>query len=605
MANVKGLKTLAPVNRLQGSLPKIGIRPTIDGRRKGVRESLEAQTRAMAMSVADLLSKTLRHPCGLPVECVVADTCIGGVAEAARAAEKFVRQGVGVSITVTPAWCYGAETMDMDPYVPKAVWGFNGTERPGAVYLASVLAGYAQKGLPAFGIYGRDVQDAGDTKIPADVQEKLLRFARAGLACASLRGASYLAMGGMSMGIAGSIVDPRFLESWLGMRYEMVDMSELSRRINEKIYDQDEYTRALAWVKQNCAEGPDRNAAKLQLTRARKDADWEYVVKMTMIARDLMIGNPRLAELGFEEEALGHNAIASGFQGQRQWTDQLPNGDFMETLLNTSFDWNGIREAFVCATENDYLNGISMLLGHQLTGTAQIFSDVRTFWSPDAVKRVTGKKLQGPAELGVIHLINSGSTTLDGTGRMSRAGMPVMKPYWEVTAEDAAACLDAAHFCPANLEYFRGGGFSTEFETRGGMPVTMSRLNFVAGLGPVLQIAEGSTVELPADMSRTLMDRTDPAWPTTWFAPRVNGKGAFRDVYAVMNNWGANHGAISYGHFGADLLALAAMLRIPVAMHNVPGEQVFRPKHWSAFGDSESEGADYRACAILGPLYGK
>src|SRR5208337_1264267 len=431
----------------------IGIRPAIDGRRKGVRESLEAQTRAMAMSVADLLSKTLRHPCGLPVECVVADTCIGGVAEAARAAEKFARQGVGVSITVTPCWCYGAETMDMDPYMPKAVWGFNGTERPGAVYLASVLAAYAQKGLPAFGIYGRDVQDAGDTKVPADVQEKLLRFARAGLACASLRGASYLAMGGMSMGIAGSIVDPRFLESWLGMRYEMVDMSEFSRRISEKIYDPDEYTRALAWVKQNCAEGPDRNAAKLQLTRARKDADWEYVVKMTMIARDLMIGNPRLAELGFEEEALGHNAIASGFQGQRQWTDQLPNGDFMETLLNTSFDWNGIREAFVCATENDYLNGISMLLGHQLTGTAQIFSDVRTFWSPDAVKRVTGKKLQGPAELGVIHLINSGSTTLDGTGRMSRAGMPVMKPYWEVTAEDAAACLDAAHFCPANLEY--------------------------------------------------------------------------------------------------------------------------------------------------------
>jgi len=605
MANVKGLKNLAPVNRLQGSLPKIGIRPAIDGRRKGVRESLEAQTRAMAMSVADLLTKTLRHPCGLPVECVVADTCIGGVAEAARAAEKFARQGVGVSITVTPCWCYGAETMDMDPYMPKAVWGFNGTERPGAVYLASVLAAYAQKGLPAFGIYGRDVQDAGDTRIPADVQEKLLQFARAGLACASLRGASYLAMGGMSMGIAGSIVDPRFLESWLGMRYEMVDMSEFSRRITEKIYDPDELTRALAWVKQNCREGPDRNAAKLQLPRARKDADWEYVVKMTMIARDLMIGNPRLAELGFEEEALGHNAIAYGFQGQRQWTDHLPNADFMETLLNTSFDWNGIREAFVCATENDYLNGISMLLGHQLTGTAQIFSDVRTFWSPDAVKRVTGKKLSGPAEAGVIHLINSGSTTLDGTGRMSRDGAPVMKPYWEVSADDAAACLDATHFCPANLEYFRGGGFSAEFETRGGMPVTMSRLNLVAGLGPVLQIAEGSTVELPADVSRTLMDRTDPAWPTTWFAPRVNGSGAFRDVYAVMNNWGANHGAISYGHIGADLLALAAMLRIPVAMHNVPGERIFRPKHWSAFGDAESEGADYRACASLGPLYGK
>ena len=599
------MKMLPPAYRLQGNLPKIGIRPAIDGRRRGIRESLEGKTMAMAKAAADLIGKNLRHPCGLPVECVIADTCIGGVAESARAAEKFARNGVGVSLTVTPCWCYGAETMDMDPLTPKAVWGFNGTERPGAVYLASVLAGYAQKGLPAFGIYGRDVQDGDDASVPRDVQAKILQFARAGLAAAEMRGKSYLAMGGMSMGIAGSIVDPRFLESWLGMRYEMVDMSELSRRVQEKVYDPEEYTRALAWVKQNCAEAADRNAAKNQKTRAQKDADWEFVVKMVLIGRDLMVGNPRLAALGFEEEALGHNAIASGFQGQRQWTDFMPNGDFMETILNTSFDWNGIRESFVCATENDYLNGISMLFGHQLTGTAQIFSDVRTYWSPDAVKRVAGKKLTGPSEPGFIHLINSGSTALDGTGRQSRDGKPVMKQYWDITPAEASACLEATHFCPANVEYFRGGGFSTEFETRGGMPMTMTRINMVAGIGPVLQIAEGVTVDLPADVGRTLMDRTDPTWPTTWFVPRVTGAGAFRDVYSVMNNWGANHGAVSYGHVGADLLALASILRIPVAMHNVPAETVFRPKYWASFGDAESESADYRACAALGPLYGR
>ena len=605
MANTKGMKTMSPAFRLQGSLPKIGIRPAIDGRRKGVRESLEGQTMAMARSVADLLAKSIRHPCGLPVECVIADTCIGGVAESARTAEKFRREGVGVSITVTPCWCYGAETMDMDPLTPKAVWGFNGTERPGAVYLAAVLAAHAQKGLPAFGIYGRDVQDGGDTSIPADVQEKILQFARAALAAASLRGTSYLAMGAVSMGIAGSIVDPRFLESWLGMRYEMIDMSEFTRRIDEKIYDPEEFTRALAWVKQNCAEAADTAPAAQQRSRAQKDADWEFVVKMGMIGRDLMVGNPRLAEMGFGEEALGHNAIASGFQGQRQWTDHFPNGDFMETMLNTSFDWNGIREAFVCATENDYLNGISMLFGHQLTCTSQIFSDVRTFWSPAAVKRVTGKALTGDAQGGIIHLINSGSTTMDGTGRQSRGGKPVMKPYWEVTPEEAAACLEATHFCPADAGYFRGGGFSSEFETRGGMPVTMTRLNMVAGIGPVLQIAEGATVDLPRDVAAPLEQRTNPTWPTTWFVPRVTGSGAFRDVYSVMNNWGANHGAISYGHIGADLVSLASILRIPVSMHNVPAEKVFRPKYWASFGDAESESADYRACAALGPLYGK
>lgn len=604
MANTTGMKTLTPTNRLQSSLPKIGVRPAIDGRRRGVRESLEGQTMAMAKAVADLITGSIRHPCGLPVECVIADTCIGGFAEAARAAEKFRREGVGVSVTVTPCWCYGAETMDMDPSMPKAVWGFNGTERPGAVYLAAVLAAHAQKGLPAFGIYGHDVQDAGDTSVPADVQEKILQFARAGIAAAAMRGTAYLAMGAVSMGIAGSIVDPRFLESWLGMRYEMVDMSEFARRIDERIYDPDEYTRALAWVKQNCQEGPDLNPSKAQRSRAQKDADWEFVVKMALIGRDLMVGNPRLAELGYGEEALGHNAIASGFQGQRQWTDHFPNGDFMETMLNTSFDWNGIRQPFVCATENDYCNGISMLFGHMLTGTAQIFSDVRSYWSPDAVRRVTGKKVTGDAEGGFIHLINSGSTCLDGTGRQSRDGKPVIKPWWEVTADEAGACLNATHFCTSSLGYFRGGGYSSEFETRGGMPVTMCRLNIVAGLGPVLQVTEGATIDLPADVARTLERRTDPTWPTTWFVPRTNGHGAFRDVYSVMNNWGANHGAICYGHVGGDLLTLASILRIPVAMHNVPPEMVFRPKYWASFGDAESEGADYRACAALGPLYG-
>ncbi len=605
MAKVKGMRTIPPTNRLAGSVPKIGIRPAIDGRRQGVRESLEGQTMAMARSVARLFGESLRHPNGLPVECVIADTCIGGAAEAARAAEKFSREGVGLSLTVTPCWCYGAETMDMDPLLPKAVWGFNGTERPGAVYLAAALAAHAQKGIPAFGIYGRDVQDSSDTTIPQDVREKLLRFARAGLAAASLRGKSYLAVGGVSMGIAGSIVNPRFLEAWLGMRSEMVDMSELTRRIEEKIFDPDELARALSWVKENCAEGIDRNPEERQRTRAQKDADWRTSVLMALACRDLMVGNPRLAELGFPEEALGHNAIAAGFQGQRQWTDHFPNGDFMETILNTSFDWNGIREPFVLATENDYLNGISMLFGHLLTGTAQIFSDVRTFWSPEAVKRVTGKSLAREASGGFLHLINSGSTCLDGTGQQSRDGKPALKQYWEISPEEAGRCLEAARFCPAVLEYFRGGGFSSEFETRGGMPATMARLNMAAGLGPSLQIAEGSTVELPQEIAKPVMVRTDPSWPTTWFAPRLTGSGAFRDVYSVMNAWGANHGAISYGHIGADLIALASIFRIPVAMHNVPGQDVFRPKYWSNFGDAESEGADYRACAALGPLYGR
>ena len=605
MTNVKDIKTIPPRNRLIGDMPKIGIRPTIDGRRQGVRESLEDQTMAMAKSVAEFLTQNLRHANGLPVECVIADTCIGGVAEAAQTAAKFEKEGVGLSITATPCWCYGSETMDMDPSIPKAVWGFNGTERPGAVYLAAVMAAHNQKGLPAFSIYGRDVQDAGDTSIPADVQEKLLAFARAGLALARMRGKSYLSMGGVSMGIAGSIVDQSLFESYLGMRIEVVDMTEFVRRINEDIYDKDEFERALAWVKANCPEGKDYNPPEQQHSRAQKDEDWATSVKMAMIARDLMVGNPRLEELGYGEEALGRNAIAAGFQGQRQWTDHFPNGDFMEAILNTSFDWNGIRQPYVVATENDALNGICMLFGHLLTGAAQIFADVRTYWSPDAVKRVTGLDLTGEAAGGILHLINSGPAALDGTGRQSRDGQPAIKPYWETTPDEVGACLDAVTWHAGVTEYFRGGGWSSKFLTRGGMPVTMSRLNLVKGLGPVLQLAEGSIVEIPEEAHHVLDERTNPTWPTTWFAPRVTGSGPFRDAYTVMNNWGANHGSISYGHIGADLITLASMLRIPVYMHNVPEEQIFRPNTWATFGAMDPQGADFRACANFGPLYGQ
>ena len=605
MAITSVLKVPESARRLRGTLPKIGIRPAIDGRRKGIRESLEGQTMAMARAAAEFLTAHVRHPNGLPVECVVADTCIGGVAEAADCADKFARVGVGVSLTVSPCWCYGSETMDTDPLIPKAVWGFNGTERPGAVYLAAVLAGHNQKGLPAFGIYGHDVQDATDTSIPPDVQGMLLQFAKAGLAVAEMRGKSYLSLGSVSMGIAGSEVDSAFFQNYLGMRNEYVDMSESIRRTDEGILDGEEFERALKWVKAHCAEGTDFNPAAMQSSREKKDADWRMVIKMTMVARDLMVGNARLAELGFGEEALGHNAILAGFQGQRHWTDHLPNGDFMEAVLNSSFDWNGIREPFIFATENDSLNGVTMLFGHLLSDTAQIFADVRTYWSPEVVKRVTRKTLEGRAAGGAIHLINSGSATLDGTGQQSRDSNPVMKPYWEITPEEVARCLEVTRWCPANLMYFRGGGFSSQFTTRGEMPVTMSRLNLVRGLGPVLQIAEGYTVDLPQDVHDIMTLRTDPSWPTTWFVPILTGDGPFKDVYSVMANWGANHGAISYGHIGDRLITLASMLRIPVCMHNVPPERIFRPSVWSAFGAQDQQGADYRACANFGPTYGK
>jgi len=550
--------------------PKIGIRPTIDGRQGGVRESLEEKTMTLAANVAALISSNLRYTDGTPVECVIADGTIGRVAESAACAEKFEREGVGGTITVTSCWCYGSETMDMNPYWPKAVWGFNGTERPGAVYLAAVLAAHAQKGLPAFGIYGHDVQDLDDNSIPEDVAEKILRFARGAVAVAEMRGESYLSIGSVTMGIAGSIVDTNFFQKYLGMRNESVDEVEILRRMDLGIYDPEEFEKAMAWVKKYCMpnEGWDKNPEGKQKTREQKDKDWEFVVKMTIIVMDLMHGNPKLREMGFKEEALGHNAIAGGFQGQRQWTDWMPNGDFTETLLNTNFDWNGRREPSILATENDSLNGTAMLMAHLLTNRPQIFSDVRTYWSPEAVKRVTGKELTGKAAPGIIHLINSGATTMDGCGQSSDAeGNPVMKPFWEMTEEDEKRCLEHSQWMPADRDYFRGGGFSIHFVSRGDFPATMARINIVDGLGPVLQIAEGWVVDIDPEIHAVLDKRTDPTWPTTWFTPRLDPKkDAFKDVYSVMNNWGANHGAISYGHIGADLITLASMLRIPVCM---------------------------------------
>ena len=593
-------------NRLIGDYPVIGIRPIIDGRRGPlkVRESLEDQTMNMAKSAARLFEENLRYSNGEPVKVVIADTTIGRVAEAAACAAKFKREGVDITLSVTPCWCYGAETMDMDPMTIKGVWGFNGTERPGAVYLAAVLASHAQKGLPAFGIYGMDVQEADDTTIPEDVKEKLLRFGRAAVAAATMRGKSYLQIGSVCMGIGGSIINPEFIEEYLGMRVESVDEVEIIRRMTEGIYDEAEYQKALAWTKEKCIEGFDNNPEELQSSREQKDADWEFVVKMMCIIKDLMNGNPNLPE-GREEEMVGHNAIAAGFQGQRQWTDFYPNCDFAEAMLNTSFDWNGAREPYILATENDVLNGISMLFMKLLTNRPQMFADVRTYWSPEAVKKATGYDVEGVAKDagGFIHLINSGACCLDANGAAKDAdGNAVMKPWYEVTQEDRDAIMKNTTWNYADLGYFRGGGYSSRFETKDQMPVTMIRLNLVKNLGPVVQIAEGWTVGLPAEVSDKLWKRTDYTWPCTWFAPRVTGEGAFKTAYDVMNNWGANHGAISYGHIGADLITLCSMLRIPVCMHNVPEEKIFRPSAWNAFG-MDKEGQDYRACQAYGPLY--
>lgn len=590
-------------NRWKGEFPKIGIRPTIDGRRKGIRESLEQSTADLARSVANLISENLCYPNGEKVKCVLSDTNIGGVAEAAACEEKFSHEGVGASITVTPCWCYSSETMDMNPLIPKAIWGFNGSERPGAVYLAAVLATHNQKGLPAFSIYGHDVQDAGDNLIPDDVVDKILRFSRASLAVSMMRGKSYLSMGGVSMGIAGSIVDQSFFEHYLGMRVEAIDLSELLRRIEFKIYDQEEYRQATRWVNANCREGRNYNPVHMQRSRQEMDLDWEKVVMMAIIARDLMVGNPRLSDLGFEEEANGHNAMLAGFQGQRHWTDFQPTGDFLEAILNSSFDWSGPRQPYIIATENDSLNGVVMLFGHLLTNAAQVFADVRTYWSPQAVERTTGYKLVDLAANGFIHLINSGAAALDATGWQEENGKPVIKPWWKITPEEQNKCLQATTWYPSMTGYFRGGGFSSQYLTRSGMPVTISRINLIYGLGPVLQIAEGWTINLPKEVHGIINERTDPTWPTHYFVPNLTGEGAFRDVYSVMANWGANHCAMSYGHIGADMISLASMLRIPVCMHNVPIEKIFRPSAWGAFGTFGIEAADFHACKTFGPLY--
>ena len=596
-------------NRMIGDHPAIGIRPIIDARRGalGVRESLEEQTMNMAHTAKELFEQNLRYTDGTPVRVVIADTTIGRVGEAAACEAKFRREGVAVTLSVTPCWCYGSETMDMDKDTIKGVWGFNATERPGAVYLASVLAAHAQKGLPAFGIYGHDVQDRDDTSLPEDVKEKLLRFARAAIAVASMRGKSYLQIGSMCMGIAGSLINPDFFEDYLGMRVESVDEVEVLRRIDNEIYDKDEYNKAIAWVKANCPEGFDKNPEFIRRSDEQKEKDWEFTVKCAIIIQDLMHGNDAL-DGKWLEESVGHNAIAAGFQGQRQWTDHYPNADFAESICNTSFDWNGIREPYVVATENDTLNGVSMLLMKLLTNRAQLFADVRTYWSGDAVKRVTGYEIEGHAKDsdGFIHLINSGAAALDFTGKATENGQPAVKPWYDVTDGEAEKILAETDWCAADNGYFRGGGFSSHFITEEGMPCTMMRLNIVKGIGPVVQLAEGWTVKLPRDVSDTIWNRTDPTWPCTWFAPRCDGKegSPFKTAYEVMNNWGANHGAISYGHIGADIITLCSMLRIPVCMHNVPADKIFRPAVWGAFG-SDKEGQDYRACATYGPLYAK
>ncbi len=593
-------------NRLIGDYPVIGIRPTIDGRRGvlKVRESLEEQTMNMAKAAAELFQTNLKYCNGEPVKVIIADTTIGRVGEAAACAAKFKKEGVDITLTVTPCWCYGAETMDMDPMTIKGVWGFNGTERPGAVYLASVLATHAQKGLPAFGIYGHDVLDADDTSIPSDVEEKLLRFGRAAIAAATMRGKSYLQIGSICMGIGGSIIDPAFIEEYLGMRVESVDEVEIIRRMSEEIYDKKEFEKALKWTKEKCKEGYDKNPDYVKVSKEKKEETWEFVVKMMVIIKDLMNGNPNLSE-GCEEEMIGHNAIAAGFQGQRQWTDFYPNCDYPESLLNSSFDWNGAREPYILATENDVLNGIGMLFMKLLTNRAQIFADVRTYWSGQSVKRATGYEIEGHAKEadGFIHLINSGAACLDACGEaIDEEGNPVIKQWFDMTEQDQENILKATTWCAADNGYFRGGGFSSRFETKAEMPCTMIRLNLVKNLGPVLQIAEGWTVHLPEEVSDTLWKRTDYTWPCTWFAPRCTGEGPFKTAYDVMNNWGANHGAISYGHIGADIITLASILRIPVSMHNIPEDNIFRPAVWNAFG-SNREGQDYRACEAYGPMY--
>ncbi|MCR4587925.1 MAG: L-fucose isomerase [Lachnospiraceae bacterium] len=584
--------------------PKIGIRPIVDSRRMGIRDALEPKVREMALSAKALIEKHVFYADGTPAQVVVYDGSIACGEEAARCEDYFVRENVVATLSVTPSWCYPLETIDLNPLTIKAIWGFNGTERPGAVYLASALAAHNQMGRPCFSIYGKDVQDMDETEIPKDVQEKILRFARCALAVGQLRNKAYVGFGSVSMGIMGSFLDPSFYIHYLGMRPEWVDMSEIIRRVENQIYDKEEYAKALSWVKDKCKEGIDPNPSERAHSREQKDADWEYVVKMTLIIRDIMLGNPVLEKMGFVEESFGRNALFAGFQGQRMWTDFKPNCDFTEAILNSTFDWNGKRQPHIFATENDNLNGLSMLFGNLLTGRASGFSDVRCYWSPDAVERVTGMRPEGTAQNGFIHLINSGSTCLDATGKAKEDGnVPAMKRWWEMRDEDIDACLQATDWCPAELCQFRGGGFSSHFKTDAEMPMTMARVNLVEGIGPTLQIAEGWSVVLPEKMHRLIDERTDPTWPTTWFVPRTTGEGAFRDVYTVMAKWGANHGAFIYGHVGEDLITLASMLRIPVIMHNVEESGIFRPHAWDAFGTSDPMNADIAACKAYGPLY--
>lgn len=592
-------------NRLIGRMPKIGIRPTIDGRMNGVRESLEDRTMSMAKAAAKLISDNLRHANGMPVECIISPTCIGGVAEAAQCADLFAQQNVTATLSVTPCWCYGTETMDTDPLTTKAVWGFNGTERPGAVYLAAVMAAHTQRGLPAFSIYGREVQDANDTSIPEDVKEKILNFAKAAMAVGYMKGKSYASIGGTCMGIAGSIMDPILYQKYFGIRVEWLDQTEIVRRIERNIYDPAEFNKAKSWVKKYCKEGPDFNqGGTFSFSREEKDAQWDWVIKSTLIIKDIMIGNPVLKTMGFAEESNGRNAIFGGVQGQRQWTDHYPNHDFSESILSTSFDWNGIREPLLLATENDNLNAAAMLFGHLISNSASVFADVRTYWSPDAIKRVTGWQPEGVAKDGLIHLINSGAAALDGCGEQrDNEGNQTMKPFWELSADDVNACLDATSWDPANIGYFRGGGFSSQFVTRAEMPMTMIRVNVVDGLGPVVQIAEGYSAKLPENVDKILYERTDKTWPSTWFAPRLTGNGAFKDVYTVMATWGANHGSFNFGHIGAQIITLCSMLRIPVVMHNVDEAKIFRPHSWSSFGTTNMEMSDMQACKNFGPLY--
>jgi len=581
------------------STPRIGIRPIIDGRRQ---EGIEKKSWEMAYMAKELIERNIKCANGKPGECVISPVLIGGSKEASICHDHFASQNVCATLSTTPSWCFGCETMDLDPLTVKAVWGLNATERPGAVYLAAVMSAHAQMNLPAFSIYGKDVQDEADSNIPADVKESILRFARCAFAIGEMRNKCYVNIGAVSMGIAGSICNPDFFRKYLGIRCEWVDMTEVLRRIQFEIYDKTEYKKAIAWVKANCKEGFDKNPSPH--SKREKQREWETIVKLTLICRDIMFGNPVLLERGFIEEANGRNAIAAGFQGQRMWSDWQSNADFTEAILNSPFDWNGKRRHVVFATENDTLNAVSMLFSNLVTCRSSVFADIRTFWSPDAVELATGKRPEGLIKDGFIHLINSGSAALDASGRcIDNEGNPVIKQWWDITDEDMTACMKATEWCPADLSTFMGGGFSSHIITQAQMPVTLTRVNLISGLGPVMQIAEGYTCILPDDVHAILEQRTDPTWPTTWFCPRLTGKDAFRDVYSMMKNWGANHGSFTYGHIGKDLITLASMLRIPVSMHNVEDDQVFRPHVWAAFGTKALEDADYRACQNFGPLY--